>query len=77
MLATASGRRRLVCRFLWYRIQPTWMPRMALAQAFRRQKTALGRAVYLDGFNGVGGTGRVETAILAKERTDAQLVRAQ
>lgn len=77
MPATATSRCRLRGGVLRYRIQPARMPRMALAQALRRQKAAFDRAVFVNRFDSVSGAGGVKTAILAKEWADAQLVCAQ
>lgn len=77
MAATASGCRRRFGRFLWDRVKPARMPRMAFAKPCRCQRAALQCTVLANGLGRILGTARIKTAILSQQWADTQLISAQ
>ena len=59
------------------RVKSPCMPRMAFAQPANSQKQSLNATMNRNGFNGILGTCRIETAILPQKGANAQLIEAQ
>jgi len=55
---------------------PAFTKRLATENSFQTQPTALGCAILLDGFRGVVGTTRRETAMLSEKGAQNELVSA-
>ena len=74
VIATAGGCGRRIGGFFGNGIEPAFMPRMAFANSFGGEYTALGRAVLSNGFSRIVGTAGIKPAVLPEKRADAELI---